>query len=64
MKVLFCASESAPYAKTGGLADVIGALPKALKEKDCDARVIMPYYKKIKEKNIAAFLKRIFGRGF
>ncbi len=55
MKVLFCASESAPYAKTGGLADVIGALPKALKEKDCDARVIMPYYKKIKEKNIAAY---------
>lgn len=50
MKVLFCASESAPYAKTGGLADVIGALPKALKELNCDARVIMPYYKKIKEK--------------
>ncbi|MDE6660822.1 MAG: glycogen synthase GlgA [Anaeroplasmataceae bacterium] len=55
MRVLFCASESAPYAKTGGLADVIGALPKALKEKGCDARVIMPYYKKIKEKNIANY---------
>ncbi len=55
MRVLFCASESAPYAKTGGLADVIGALPKALKEKGCDARVIMPYYKKIKEKGIGTY---------
>ncbi len=55
MKILFCASEGAPFAKTGGLADVIGALPKALKEKSCDARVIMPYYKKIKEKNIAEY---------
>lgn len=55
MKILFCASESAPYAKTGGLADVIGALPKALLEKGCDARVIMPYYKKIKEKNLAEY---------
>lgn len=56
MRVLFCASESAPYAKTGGLADVIGALPKALKERNCDARVIMPYYKKIKDKQIAQYL--------
>lgn len=55
MRVLFCASESAPYAKTGGLADVIGALPMALREKKCDARVIMPYYKKIKEKNLAEY---------
>ena len=55
MKILFCASECAPFAKTGGLADVMGALPKALKEKNCDARVIMPYYKKIKEKNIAEY---------
>lgn len=55
MRVLFCASESAPYAKTGGLADVIGALPKALLERGCDARVIMPYYKRIKEKNLAEY---------
>ncbi len=55
MKVLFCSSESAPYAKTGGLADVIGALPKALIGLGCDARVIMPYYKKIKERNIAEY---------
>lgn len=55
MRVLFCASESAPYAKTGGLADVIGALPKALLERGCDARVIMPYYKRIKEKDLAEY---------
>ena len=55
MKVLICASEGAPYAKTGGLADVIGALPKALKQNGCDARVIMPYYKKIKEKQLAYY---------
>jgi len=55
MRVLICASEGAPYAKTGGLADVIGALPISLKEKGCDVRIIMPYYKKIKEKNIAYY---------
>lgn len=55
MKILICASEGAPYAKTGGLADVIGALPQSLKENGCDVRVIMPYYKKIKEKNIASY---------
>ncbi len=55
MRVLICASEGTPFAKTGGLADVIGALPNALKQNGCDARVIMPYYKKIKEKNIAYY---------
>ncbi|MBQ3253227.1 MAG: glycogen synthase GlgA [Acholeplasmatales bacterium] len=55
MKVLICASEGAPYAKTGGLADVIGALPRALKDNGCDVRVIMPYYKKIKDKNLAYY---------
>lgn len=55
MKVLICASEGAPFAKTGGLADVIGALPSKLKENGCDVRVIMPYYKKIKEKEIAYY---------
>ena len=55
MKILLCASEGAPFAKTGGLADVIGALPKALKKEGHDVRVIMPYYKKIKEKNVAYY---------
>ncbi|MCK9444523.1 MAG: glycogen synthase GlgA [Tissierellaceae bacterium] len=44
MKILYVASEAAPFVKTGGLADVAGSLPKALKEKKQDIRVIMPLY--------------------
>ena len=49
MKVLYVASEAVPFAKTGGLADVAGSLPKALVEAGVDARVIMPKYGKIPE---------------
>ena len=55
MKVLFVGSECAPFAKTGGLADVLGALPKALQKNGVDVRVIMPYYKHIKEQNFADY---------
>lgn len=48
-KILMVTSECVPFAKTGGLADVIGALPAALKAQDTDVRVIMPLYKKIKD---------------
>lgn len=52
MKILFAASEAAPFVKTGGLADVAQGLPAYLaKNKDMDIRVIIPYYKSIKEKN-------------
>jgi starch synthase len=44
MKVLFVTSECAPFAKTGGLGEVIGALPKALRRHGVDVRVIMPLY--------------------
>ena len=44
IKVLFVSSEVAPYAKTGGLADVVGALPKALRALGMDVRVVMPLY--------------------
>lgn len=47
MKVLFVASEAAPFLKTGGLADVALSLPKALKKSGIDIRVIMPKYGKI-----------------
>ncbi len=47
MKVLFVASECVPFSKTGGLADVVGALPKELKKKDVDVRVITPLYSAI-----------------
>ena len=44
LKVLFVASECAPFASTGGLGDVIGALPKALRRHGMDVRVVMPLY--------------------
>lgn len=44
MKVLFVSSEVEPFVKTGGLADVAYALPKALKAKGIDVRIIMPKY--------------------
>jgi starch synthase len=47
LKVLFTASEVAPFRKTGGLADVAGALPKALRRRGIDARVVMPLYQGI-----------------
>ncbi|WP_339314514.1 glycogen synthase GlgA [Paenibacillus sp. FSL R10-2734] len=50
MKVLFAAAEAHPFVKTGGLADVIGALPKALKGAGVDVRVILPKYRGIPEK--------------
>lgn len=49
-KVLFVASEGTPFIKTGGLADVIGSLPQALKTfEDLDVRVMLPYYDEISE---------------
>ncbi|MBQ1867469.1 MULTISPECIES: glycogen synthase GlgA [Selenomonas] len=50
MKVLYVASEVVPFAKTGGLADVAGSLPQALKEENVDIRVIMPKFGKIDPK--------------
>ncbi|HEX9655688.1 MAG TPA: glycogen/starch synthase [Bacteroidota bacterium] len=47
MKVAIAASEVAPFAKTGGLADVVGALPKFLKELGCDVKVFVPRYNSI-----------------
>ena len=45
MKVLFCASEIVPLAKTGGLADVAGALPAALAARGIDVHLAMPRYR-------------------
>lgn len=49
-KVLLAAAECAPLSKTGGLADVVGTLPKSLKELGIDARIITPYHRIIKER--------------
>lgn len=47
MRVAILSSEVVPFAKTGGLADVAGALPKALREHDVDAVVALPLYSQI-----------------
>jgi starch synthase len=49
-KIFFVSSEVAPFAKTGGLADVSTALPKALKERGHDVRMMMPNYRSVNER--------------
>jgi len=44
MKIAFATSECVPYVKTGGLADVAGALPKALAKEGCEVKVFLPLY--------------------
>jgi starch synthase len=47
MKVLYCTSEARPFAATGGLADVAGSLPQALRQRLVGCRVVMPLYEDI-----------------
>ncbi len=60
MKILFTASEAAPFAKTGGLADVAGSLPRALASLGHEVSVVIPRYRQVdvdayKLKHIATF---------
>ena len=48
-KILFAASECVPFIKTGGLADVCGALPKEFDKRYWDIRVVLPFYSCIPE---------------
>jgi len=54
MKVLFLASEAMPFVKSGGLADVAGALPAALKDLGLDITLVLPYYRRIREQDLAS----------
>ncbi|QQS36047.1 MAG: glycogen synthase GlgA [Ignavibacteriales bacterium] len=49
MKIAFIAAEAVPYAKTGGLADVAGSLPKALEKLGCEVKLFIPKYDLIDE---------------
>ena len=50
LKVLFAISEAHPLIKTGGLADVSGALPIALRALGCDVKIILPAYPEVLSK--------------
>ena len=55
LKILFAASEAFPFAKSGGLGDVIGSLPKALAKMNTDVRVIIPKYSSISSQYVQKF---------
>lgn len=54
MKILFISSEGLPYSKTGGLADVVEALPKALVEMGHEVAVVLPRYRANKPESVLA----------
>ena len=61
-KVLFAASECVPFIKTGGLADVVGSLPKYFNKDEFDVRVMIPKYTAIPEeyKNQMQYLTHFY----
>jgi len=61
MNIAFVASEVYPFAKTGGLADVSGALPKSLAQHDVNIKVFMPLYSQIDKSEFK--LKKVFQAG-
>ncbi len=56
LRVLFVASEGVPFAKTGGLADVVGTLPQALEDQGVEIKVLMPYYGMVKQGKVPTTL--------
>ena len=48
-KILMVSSEAVPYIKTGGLADVVGSLPRYINKNEFDVRVILPKYACMKQ---------------
>lgn len=59
VNVLFVAAEAAPFAKTGGLGDVVASLPKELRRQGIDARVILPKHNSISEELKARMVTQI-----
>lgn len=53
MDILMASSEIVPFAKTGGLADVVGALPFAFKKLKCKVKAFMPYYLTVEKSNLS-----------
>jgi starch synthase len=61
MKIAFVSSEAVPFIKTGGLADVAGALPKALNNLGCEVKVYIPKYSDIDENKLNLQYRRDIG---
>ena len=64
VRVLSVASECAPFVKTGGLADVVGALAKVLQAEGVECRVLMPLYRSIAHLGDGADLALVFGQRY
>ena len=47
MHIVYAASECVPFAKTGGLADVVGALPREMARQGHQVTVYLPYYRQV-----------------
>jgi starch synthase len=52
LRVLLVTPEAVPFAKTGGLADVAGALPRFLRALGCEVKIVMPFYRMVKESGL------------
>ncbi|WP_298630986.1 glycogen/starch synthase, partial [uncultured Thermus sp.] len=62
MKVLMVAPEAYPLAKVGGLADVVGALPKALKPLGVEASILLPWHRGLRAKGVGEVAYTFAGR--
>ncbi len=61
MKIAFAATECVPYAKSGGLADVAGSLPKELEKLGCEVKIFLPKYSSIDETKYGLHYNWSFG---
>jgi starch synthase len=60
MKILFVTSEATPYIKSGGLADVLGSLPKELVKQGVEASVVLPKYRDMKLADTLEFVTSFY----
>ena len=62
MRVLFATSEATPFIKSGGLADVLGSLPKEMVKKGVESIVVLPKYQDMKLADKIEYVTAIIGK--